>query len=95
MKTECKDPNLFLPIWAKLHNPDNPSNELDVNAHYCKLSYHYQKHEVTVNSTGSFILKTEPVVKRTNFTQVDKIIDIIRFEGNIGAATTAAAGINS
>lgn len=41
------------------------------------------------------MLKTEPVGERTNFTQVEKIIDIITFEGNVGAATTVAAGVNS
>ena len=92
-KTECKDPNLFLAIWAKSRNAHNRSDELDLNALYCKPSYHYQLYEVTVDGIGGSILKADPVGVRTNFTQEDKIIDIIMFEGNVGAAS-AASGVN-
>ena len=87
-KSECKDPNLFLAIWAKSRNAYNRSDELDLNALYCKPSYHYQTHEVTVDGHYSSIMKADPVGKRTNFTQEDKIIDITLFEGNVGAAAT-------
>ena len=92
-KVECKDPNLFLAIWAKSRNAHNRSDELDLNALYCKPSYHYQTYEVTVDGTDGSILKTEPVGERTNFTQEDKIIDIKMFEGNVGQAATAS-GVN-
>ena len=85
-KEECKDPNLFLAIWAKSYNRHNRSDELDLNALYCKPSYHYQTHEVTVDGTDGSILKAEPVGGRTNFTQGDGVIDIIMFEGNVGQA---------
>ena len=88
--TECKDPNLFLAIWAKSRNAYNRSDELDLNALYCKPSYYYQTHEVTVSGSDGSILKADPVGKRTSFTHEDKIIDIITFEGNVGAAATAA-----
>ena len=93
-KTECKDPNLFLAIWAKSRNAYNRSDELDLNALYCKPSYYYQTHEVTVNGVGGSILATIPIGERTNFTQEDKIIDIITFEGNLGAAAIAV-GVSS
>ena len=85
---ECKDPNLFLAIWAKSRNANNRSDELDLNALYCKTSYHYQTHEVTVDGADGSILEADQVGKRTNFTQGDKIIDVILFEGNVGAAAT-------
>ena len=85
---ECKDPNLFLAIWAKSRSPHNRSDELDLNALYCKPSYYYQTHEVTVDGADGSILEADPLGKRTNFTQGDKIIDIILFEGNLGAAST-------
>ena len=85
---KCKDPNLFLAIWAKLRNAHNRSDELDLNALYCKPSYYYQTYEVTVNGADGSILKVGPVGERTNFTQGDKIIDIIKFEGNVGTAGT-------
>jgi len=92
-ETVCKDPNLFLAIWAKSPDPYNKSYGLDLNALYCKPSYHYQTYEVTVEGTDSSILKAEPVGGRTNFTQEEKIVDIITFEGNLRAASTAA-GVN-
>jgi len=85
---ECKDPNLFLAIWAKSRNAHNRSEELDLNALYCKASYHYQTHEVTVDGADGSTLETHPIGKRTNFTQEDKVIDILMFEGNVGAAAT-------
>ncbi|RPB03871.1 hypothetical protein L873DRAFT_1786829 [Choiromyces venosus 120613-1] len=87
-KAKCKDPNLFLAIWAKSQNAHNRSDELDLNALYCKPSYHYQTYEVTVDATDCSITKADPVGERTNFTQADKIINIIMFEGNVGAAAT-------
>ncbi|PUU79490.1 hypothetical protein B9Z19DRAFT_1064195 [Tuber borchii] len=93
-KNDCKDPDLFLAIWAKLRNTYNASDELDLNALYCKPSYHYQTYEVMVDGTDGSILKADPVGERTNFTQEDKIIDIIMFEGNVGAAATVS-GVNA
>ena len=92
-KKNCKDPNLFLAIWAKSGNAHNKSNILDLNALYCKPSYHYQTHEVTVDGTSGSILKAEPVGGRTNFTQEDRVIDIVMFEGNLGEGGTVP-GIN-
>ena len=46
-----------------------------------------------MDGTDGSILKAEPVGERTNFTQKEKIIDIITFEGNLVAAATAA-GVN-
>jgi len=89
----CKDRNLFLAIWAKSRNPHNRSDELDLNALYCKPSYHYQTHEVTVDGADGSILKADPVGEQTNFTQEDKIINIFMFEGNVGAAATVD-GVN-
>ena len=89
-KSECKDPNLFLAIWAKSRNAQNESDEPDLNVIYCKPSYHYQTYEVTVDRTDDSIIKADPVGERTNFTQGDKIIDIITFEGNVGAAATVS-----
>ena len=93
-KSRCKDPNLFLAIWAKSRNAHNESDELDLNALYCKPNYHYQIHEVTVDGTDGSILEADPIGKRTNFTQGDKIIDILMFEGNVGAAATVS-GVNA
>ena len=90
---ECKDPNLFLAIWAKARNGNNRSDGLDLNALYCKPSYHYQAHEVTVDGADGSILKAGPVGGRTGFTQEAKIIDIIMFEGNVGQAATIS-GVN-
>ena len=87
-KTDCEDPNLFLAVWAGSRNDNNRSDILDLNALFCKPSYHYQTHEVTVDGTDGSILKANPVGERTNFTQEDKIIDIITFEGAVGAAAT-------
>ena len=92
-REECKDPNLFLDIWAKSYNAQNTSDGLDLNAIYCKPSYHYQTHEVTVDATDGSILKAEPVGGRTNFSQKDEIIDILTFEGNVGQAATVS-GVN-
>ena len=92
-KEECKDPNLFLAIWAQSRNAQNKSDGLDLNAIYCKPSYHYQTHEVTVDATDGSILKTEPLGGRTNFSQKDEIIDILMFEGNVGQAATVS-GVN-
>jgi len=86
----CKDRNLFLAIWAKSRNAHNRSDELDLQALYCKPSYHYQPYEVTVDGPGGSILKADPVGERTNFTREDKIIDILTFEGNVGTAATVA-----
>ena len=93
IETECKDPNLFLAIWAKSRNAHNRSDELDLNALYCKPSYHYQTHEVTVEGADGSILKADPVGKRTNFTQEDKIVDILTFEENVGSGVTSF-GVN-
>ncbi|CUS11873.1 unnamed protein product [Tuber aestivum] len=93
-KLTCKDPNLFLAIWAKSHNANNRSDELDLNALYCKPNYHYQTNEVTVEGADGSILNAVPYGERTSFTQDDKIIDIIVFEGNVGAAATAS-GVNA
>ena len=68
--TQCRHPN-FLAIWAKSRNAYNKSGGIDLNALYCKPSYYYQTHEVTVDGTDGSILKAEPVGKRTNFTQED------------------------
>ena len=87
-REQCKDPHLFLAIWAKSHNTHNESDGLDLNALYCKPSYHYQAHEVTVDRTNGSILKAEPVGERTNFTQGDEVIDILMFEGTVGQAAT-------
>ena len=88
-KTHCNDPNLFFAIWAKSRNAHNRSDELDLNALYCKPNYHYQAHEVTVDGADGSILKTSPVGERTNFTQQDKIIDITMFESSVSSASTA------
>ena len=93
-REKCKDPNLFLAIWAKSSNAHNESDGLDLNALYCKPSYHYQTHEVTVDGTNRSILKAEPIGERTNFTQDDQVIDIIMFEGNVGRLGTIN-GVNS
>jgi len=47
-----------------------------------------------VNAPGSLIVKTEPFGEQTNFTLVDKIIDIITFEESLGDAATSV-GVNS
>jgi len=86
-KKDSHHPNIFLAIWAKSRN-HNTSDELGLNALYCKPSYHYQTHEVTVDGTDGTILKAGPVGERTNFTQEDKIINIFVFEENVGAAAT-------
>ena len=93
-EAECKDPYLFLGIWAKSRNAHNRSDELDLNALYCKPSYHYQTHEVTVDGADGSILEADPVGKRTNFTQGDQIVDIKMFEANVGAADTVY-GVNA
>jgi len=93
-EAECKDPNLFLVIWAKSRNANNRSDELDLNALYCKTSYHYQTYEVTVDGADGSILEADPVGKRTNFTQGDQIVDIKMFEGNVASAATVY-GVNT
>ena len=93
-EAECKDPYLFLAIWAKSRNAHNRSDELDLNALYCKPSYHYQTHEVTVDGGDGSILEADPVGKRTNFTQGDQIVDIKMFEANLGATATVY-GVNT
>jgi len=92
-REKCKDSNLFLAIWAKSSNAHNKSDGLDLNALYCKPSYHYQTQEVTVDGTNGSILKAEPVGERTNFTQEDKVFDIITFEENEGQFGTVD-GVN-
>ncbi|PUU73740.1 hypothetical protein B9Z19DRAFT_511586 [Tuber borchii] len=89
---ECKEPNLFLAIWARSRDSHNRSDELDLNTLYCKPSYHYQTHEVTVDGTNGAILRAVPVGGRTNFTQEDKIIDIFEFEKNVGLVPTSSGG---
>ena len=84
----CNDPNLFLAIWAKSRNAHNRSDELDLNALYCKPNYHYQTHEVTVDGSDGSILKASPVGERTNFTQEDKIINIQKFESSASLPRT-------
>ena len=87
---ECNDPNLFLAIWAKSRDVHNRSDELDLNALYCKPNYHYQTHEVTVDGSDGSILKASPVGERTNFTQEDKIINIQKFESSVKSARTVS-----
>ncbi|PUU76811.1 hypothetical protein B9Z19DRAFT_1194474 [Tuber borchii] len=87
-RDRCKDPNLFLALWAKSRNAHNKSAGLDLSAIYCKPSFHYQTHQVTVDGADGSILRAEPVGERTNFTQEDNIIEIIMFEGSVGAAAT-------
>ncbi|PUU73735.1 hypothetical protein B9Z19DRAFT_1094473 [Tuber borchii] len=89
---ECREPNLFLALWAKSRDAHNRSDELDLNTLYCKPSYHYQTHEVTVDGTNGAILRAVPVGGRTNFTQEDKIIDIFEFERNVGLVATSSGG---
>ena len=84
----CKDPNVFLAIWAKSRNDRNRSDELDINALLCTPSYHYQTHEVTVDGTDGSILHAVPVGEPTNFTREDKIIDILTFEGIVDGGST-------
>ncbi|PUU79494.1 hypothetical protein B9Z19DRAFT_1125088 [Tuber borchii] len=91
---ECKDLNLFLVIWAKSRNAHNRSEGLDLNALYCKPSYYYQTHKVTVDGADGSIIKSKPVGERTNLTQDDKIIDIKIFEQNVDTAATAT-GVNT
>ena len=91
-KRECNEPNLFLAIWAKSRNAHNRSDELDLNALYCKPSYHYQTYEITVNGADGSVLRAVPVGGRTNFTQEDKIIDIFEFESNVGLVPTSSGG---
>jgi len=91
-KGECNEPNLFLAIWAKSRNAHNRSDELDLNALYCKPSYHYQTYEVTVDGTDGSILSSVPVGERMNFTQEDKIIDILEFESNVGLVARSSGG---
>ena len=93
-ESECKDPNLFLGIWAKSRNGYNKTDGLDLNALYCKPSYYYQTHKVTVDGADGSIIKGMPVGERTNLTQDDKIIDIETFEGNVGAPAMVD-GINT
>ena len=93
-KSKCNDPNLFLAIWAKSRNAHNRSDELDLNALYCKPSYHYQTHKVTVDGTDGSIIKADPVGEQTDLTQGDKIVDIEMFEWNVGAAATPH-GVNT
>jgi len=89
-EAKCKDQNLFLAIWAKSRNAHNRNNELDLNTLYCKQSYHYQTHEVTVlDGADSSIVKANPLGERTNFILEVKIINIAIFEGNVAAAATA------
>ncbi|KAG0634517.1 hypothetical protein HOY80DRAFT_1140621 [Tuber brumale] len=93
-KTGCKDPNLFLAIWAKLGNASNSGDEPDINALYCKPSYYYQTYEVTVDGADGSVLEANPVGERTNFTQEDKIIDIMTFGGNVDSVATLS-GVNA
>ena len=86
-KTLCKPPKL-LAIWAKSRKAHNKTDELDLNALYCKPSYHYQTHKVTVDGTDGSITKADPVGERTNLTQDDKIINIEIFEETVGPAST-------
>ena len=78
--------NHFLAIWAKPRNAHNGSDEFDLNTLYCKLSYHYQTYEITVHGPDGSILKADPVGERTNFTQEDKIINILEFEKDVAWA---------
>ena len=91
-KRDCQEPNLFLAIWAKSRNAHNRSDELDLNTLYCKPSYHYQTHEVTVDGANGSVLRAVPVGGRTNFTQEDKVIDILEFERNVDLAATSSGG---
>jgi len=88
----CSEPNLFLAIWAKSRDAHNRSDELDLNTLFCKPSYHYQTHEVTVDGADGSILRAVPVGGRTNFSQEDKIIDISEFERNVGLVATSSGG---
>ena len=91
-KDKCSDPDLFLAIWAQSRNAHNRSDILDLNALYCKPSYHYQTYEVTVDGADGSISKADPVGERKEFTQEDKIIDIITFKEDVGAGSTE--GVN-
>ena len=90
----CRDLNLFLAIWANSRNAHNKTSGLDLNALYCRPNYYYQTHEVTVDGTDGSIIEAEPVGKRTNFTQDDKIVDIEAFENIVGVSYTAF-GVNT
>ena len=91
-KRECKEPNLFLAIWAKSRNAHNRSDEFDLNTLYCKPSYHFQDREITVEGTNGFTVRAVSVGERTNFTQEDKIIDIFKFKRNVGLVAISAGG---
>ena len=80
---------LFIAIWANSRSAHNEADEPDLNALYCKPSYHCQTHKVTVDGADGSIIKVKPVGEQTNLTQDDKIIDIKIFEEILG---TAAAG---
>jgi len=54
VKTQCKGSTMFLATWAKSRNDHNRSDGLDLNPLYCKPSYDYQTHEVTVDGTFFF-----------------------------------------
>ena len=41
-----------------------------------------------MDGTNGSILKADPVGERVNFTQEDKIIDIITFEGNVAVGAS-------
>ena len=84
----CREPNLFLAIWVKSRKVHNNSAQPDINALYCKPSYHYQTLEVTVDGTDGSILKAHPVGERTNFTQEDKIIDLEMFQRSVAGPGT-------
>jgi len=47
---------------------------------------------VTLDGTDGSIVKADPVGKRTNLTQEDKIINIAIFEENVDAAATDLDG---
>jgi len=91
-KRVCKEPNLFLAIRAKSRNAYNRSDEFDLNTLYCKPSYHFQAHEVTLDGTNDSIVRAVPFGNGTNFTQEDKIMNIFKFERNVTLVATSAGG---
>ena len=84
----CEDLYLFFAIWADSRSAHYKADELDLNALYCKPSYYYQAHKVTVGGADGSIIEANPVGERTNLTQDDKIIDLRMFEENVGTTDT-------
>jgi len=81
----CKDNN-FLAVWAKSRNGHNRTDGIDLHVLNCKTIYHHQTHHVTVDGADGSILEAIPVGDRTDFTQEDKVINILAFKGIVGAS---------